>query len=113
MVPIGRRHHLPVERAGLDEVVVVLVRLVGHAHDLGALHKPARVAVALQLLVRRADSSSRVISPAVTTLRISPRMHPAGSVAVSVNLDTTPVQLHTTTLQTEAHTGARNSSYLD
>src|SRR5437870_4230932 len=26
MVPIGRRHYLPVERAGLDEVVVVLVR---------------------------------------------------------------------------------------
>ena len=48
MVPVGRRHHLAVERAGLDEVVVVLVRRIGRAHDLGGLHKPARIAVALR-----------------------------------------------------------------
>jgi hypothetical protein len=32
---------------------------------------------------------------------------------VIVNLDTTPVQLHTTTFQTGDSTGARNFSYLD
>ena len=32
---------------------------------------------------------------------------------VIVNLDTTPVQLHTTTFQTGDPTGARNFSYLD
>src|SRR6478672_9260457 len=44
---------------------------------------------------------------------ISPRIHPAGSAAVLVNLDTTPVQLHTTPFQNRDATGARNSSYLE
>jgi len=54
MVPIGRRHHLPVERAGLDEVVVVLVRHVGRAHDLTGLHEPAGIVVALRISPRPA-----------------------------------------------------------
>src|SRR5258708_1639917 len=36
---------------------------------------------------------------------ISPRIHPAGSAAVLVNLDTTPVQLHTTPFQNRDATG--------
>jgi hypothetical protein len=39
------------------------------------------------------------------------RIHPAGSAAVLVNLDTTPVQLHTTPFQNSDATAARNSSY--
>ena len=42
----------------------------------------------------------------------SAHIHPAGSVAVLINLDTTPVQLRTTLIQTADPTGARNSSYL-
>jgi hypothetical protein len=60
MVPIGRRHHLPVERAGLDEVVVVLVRHVGRAHDLAALYEPARIAVALRVGPRPTITVGRV-----------------------------------------------------
>jgi hypothetical protein len=37
---------------------------------------------------------------------------PGGAVAVIVNLDTTPVQLHAKPFQTADPTGARNSSYL-
>ena len=60
MVPIGRRHHLAVERAGLDEVVVFLVRHVGRAHDLGGLHEPARIGVALRVGLRAAVAVGRV-----------------------------------------------------
>src|SRR5258705_3978105 len=45
MVAIGRRHHVAVEQARLDEVAVFFVRQVGRAHDLGGLHEPARVAI--------------------------------------------------------------------
>ena len=47
-------------------------------------------------------------------MRLFPSAHiyPAGSVAVLLNLDTTPVQLRTTPFQTADPTGARNSSYL-
>jgi hypothetical protein len=48
MVPVGRGHHLTVERAGLDEVIVVLVRLIRSARELGALDKPAGIGVALR-----------------------------------------------------------------
>ena len=41
-----------------------------------------------------------------------PLMHAAGSVADLFNLDTTPVQLHTTTFQTGDTTGRGISSYL-
>jgi len=40
------------------------------------------------------------------------QMHAAGSVADLFNLDTTPVQLHTTTFQTGDTTGRGISSYL-
>src|SRR5260370_10994215 len=44
----GVVQHLAVERAGLDEVVVVLVRLVGRARHLGGLPKPAWIGGALR-----------------------------------------------------------------
>src|SRR5258706_15665756 len=60
MVPIGRRKLLPVERAGLDEVVIVLVRHVGLAHDLAGIHEPARIVVALRVGLRSAIAVRRV-----------------------------------------------------
>src|SRR5258708_36267433 len=49
MVAIGRRHHVAVEHAGLDEVAVFFVRHVGRAHDLGGRHGPARIRAALRI----------------------------------------------------------------
>lgn len=43
MVAVGRSHHLTVERAGLDEVVVVFVCLILGARELSALDKPAGI----------------------------------------------------------------------
>ena len=54
----------------------------------------------------------RAIIAAVADLLRAGRM-PIARERVIVNLDTTPVQLHTTTFQTGDPTGARNFSYLD
>ena len=54
----------------------------------------------------------RAIIAAVADLLRAGRV-PIARGRVIVNLDTTPVQLHTTTFQTGDPTGARNFSYLD
>jgi hypothetical protein len=52
-----------------------------------------------------------IIAAVADLLRVGPV--PIARGRVIVNLDTTPVQLHTTTFQTGDPTGARNFSYLD
>ena len=62
--------------------------------------------------MRYGDNCSRRRAEPYPPSEISPYIHPARSVAVLDNVETTPVQLHTTPFQNRDATGARNSSYL-